>query len=43
MRKLQEEKYDRYLKELDLCQAERNGAEREVQQYERLCRKQRQS
>ena len=25
-----------YLKELDLCQAERNGAEREVQQYERL-------
>lgn len=31
-----QEKYDRYLKELDLCQAERNGAEREVQQYERL-------
>ena len=31
-----QEKYDRYLKELDVCQEERNAAEREVQQYERL-------
>lgn len=31
-----QEKYDRYLKELDLAKEERNAAEREVQQYENL-------
>lgn len=31
-----QEKYDRYLKELDLYKEERNCSEREVQQYEKL-------
>lgn len=31
-----QERYDRYLEELDLCQKERDYTEREVQQYEKL-------
>ena len=31
-----QDRYDRYLKELDVCQQQRDQAERSVQQYEKL-------